>query len=205
MHDRAIKMGWRMLGARGCAAAWTLVVALAVVGCQKQEDREAAAVPEAASDAAVARMEVGQREAEAALASSSGDYRPGPVTERPDFVSRLEWQALQGVAAQHEDPARELTRLVNNLRFSKQLEQWRQSAASWGTSQRQVLAGELLQELPDHVGDEAIGVDEARRLQEELLGMLEPDPQQRVRRLGEEADRLGGMRLLQPGDGQKQP
>ena len=48
----------------------------------------------------------------------------GIVKERPSYVSQMEWAMLQGVAQQQTYPDKELTRMVNFLRFTKQLEAW---------------------------------------------------------------------------------
>ena len=71
------------------------------------------------------QLEAEQRAAaDAALTLAGEPPLAGKLTERPEFVSRIEWQILKAVAATQQNSEQELLRLVNYLRFSKQLEWW---------------------------------------------------------------------------------
>jgi hypothetical protein len=114
----------------------------------------------------------------------------GRLTQRPDFVSPMEWQVLQGVARQQANSDQVLTRLVNNLRFNKQLTAWRSMPA---TSQRLQLAQLLLADIPVHVALQELTLDDAKKLQQQLLADIVPDPQQRRQRLEQEGKRLHSL------------
>lgn len=118
---------------------------------------------------------------------------PGPLLPvRPDYVSEIEWQVLQGVAAQSRDPARTLATLVAKLRFSKQLELFRSGAAG---VPREALAAQLLADLPAQVAAGSLARDEALRLLPVLIEPLTPDPAARAARLQQERARLPGQAL----------
>lgn len=118
---------------------------------------------------------------------------PGPLLPvRPDYVSEIEWQVLQGVAAQSRDPARTLATLVAKLRFSKQLELFRSGAAG---VPREALAAQLLADLPAQVAAGSLARDEALRLLPLLIEPLAPDPAARAARLQQERARLPGQAL----------
>lgn len=143
-----------------------------------------------------AGLEAGQRAAQAAAVRDAGrEAPPAPPAERPDYVSEVEWQVLQGVAARSADPEREMQRLVAKLRFSKQLDAWR---ASTDAAERRLLATRLLDELPAQVQRGDYARADAERLQQELLVVLEPEPTARAARAERERARLGTA-LLQPG------
>lgn len=118
----------------------------------------------------------------------------GPVSTRPDFVSEMEWQVLQGVAdqavARGLDREKEMTRLVNDLRFNKLLEQW---GASTVTATRHALAWQLLDEVPAHVGAGELDHAAARKLQQQLLADVLSNPEERAARAEQEAARLPGV------------
>lgn len=119
----------------------------------------------------------------------------GPVNERPAYVSELEWQVLKGVAAQKAEPERELRRLVANLHFSKQLEQWRQLSGKPDIAQRRALAQALLADIPARVSDAELDNPGALQLQKELLADVVSDPAERVLRAQAEAARLPATTL----------
>src|SRR5690606_32133590 len=99
-----------------------------------------------------ATLEAGQRQAAAVL-----EKRPrvaiitGAVAQRPDFVSPLEWMMVKGAAQQHASPDHELTRLVNFLRFNKQLELWQSLEGSPDVARRAEAAEALLEDLPNRI------------------------------------------------------
>jgi hypothetical protein len=182
--------------------SWTLPAALAaalvaiVVVWGRQEHALPVAVPAVApaapATATTADAVLVQQRAAEQAATAAPEWR-GPLAVRPDFVSPLEWQVLQAVAGQGPDHERVLTQLVNKLRFSKQLEQWRGSGAG---APRRALAATLLADVPARVAAGDMDAASARTLQGELLADLEPDPAVRARRAAAEAARLGT--LLQP-------
>jgi hypothetical protein len=135
------------------------------------------------------------QQAEAAKAiEAQPDMKPivGPVKERPAYVSLMEWAMLQGVSQQQADPDKELTRMVNFLRFTKQMELLESLAKTpENAAKRQVLATQLVNDLPTRVAN---GEFELKDAQARLTGFLADavsDPN--MRRQREEAE---GKRLL---------
>jgi hypothetical protein len=168
----------------------------------------AAAPPESAAEARLpASPNAAAAAQEDALQAAARDVdRPplaGPLRARPAFVSEMEWAALQAVARQGGDYDRALLRLVNNLRFHKQLELWR--APGTAPALRRALAARLLADLPARVRDRDYSVATAQQLQQELLAWLEPDPAQRRLRLEQEAQRVRSEALLQEQGGSPLP
>jgi hypothetical protein len=114
----------------------------------------------------------------------------GPITERPSFVSVMEWQMLKGVSQQAGDPDRELTRLVNFLRFNKQLELWEGLSQSPDKARRKELAEQLVAELPTRITNGEMDLTEAKRILTGLLDDAEPNAQARAKRAAAETARL---------------
>lgn len=114
----------------------------------------------------------------------------GRLTQRPEFVSELEWRVLQSVAERSPDPDAQLTHLVNNLRFMKQLDTWRALPATGDTTQRKALAQALLDGLPDRVKATDFDMAGAKQLQTELIDSLVDNPAERANRAAIEASRL---------------
>lgn len=117
----------------------------------------------------------------------------GPIKERPAFVSEIEWAMLKGVADQNAQPAAELTRLVNKLRFMKQLELWQSLTHANDVAKRRVLAEQLLDELPQRVASADLDKPEARKLQASLLKDAVSDEGARRKRAEVEARRLNAV------------
>lgn len=109
---------------------------------------------------------------------------------RPAFVSDMEWQVLQAVAAQHADPKAELARLVANLGFSKRRAAWEGLVKPEEAEQRRQLAASLLAEIPDRVRGQALDLPQAKALQQQLLAEVVDDPAARAVRLQAEQQRL---------------
>lgn len=128
--------------------------------------------------------------AEAAARQLGAAELTGPVKERPEFVSQLEWTVLQQASQRAPDPAKELTRLVNTLRFMKHLEEWRNLAGAADAKQRQALATQLLASVPARVTAGDMSKADAQQLQGQLLADLVADPTERSRRAEEESRRL---------------
>lgn len=137
-------------------------------------------------------MVAGQTEAAKALAKQPA-VKPiqGAVTDRPAFVSPMEWMVLKGSVSQHPNPERELTRMVNFLRFTKQMELLetlpRTAAAQ---PRRQALANELLADLPQRLLNDEMPMKDLRETQATLLQDAESDPEHRQARAQAEARRL---------------
>lgn len=152
--------------------------------------------PGSAQDVSAQQSVQSQQKMAAQAAAQQLGQKPvsGPVSARPDFVSELEWQVLQGVAdqavARGLDREKEMTRLVNDLRFNKLLEQW---GASTVTATRHALAWQLLDELPAHVRGGELDHASARKLQQQLLADVLSDPEERAARAEQEAARLPGV------------
>lgn len=136
-------------------------------------------------------MQERQQEAAKELEKQPG-LKPivGPIKERPSFVSALEWQMLKGVSQQAGDPDRELTRLVNFLRFNKQLELWEGMSQSPDKARRKELADQLIGELPVRITNGEMDLTEAKRILTGLLNDAEPDAQARGKRAAAETARL---------------
>lgn len=134
-----------------------------------------------------------QQEASAQALIQGEPVKPieGPVTERPAYVSPMEWMVLKGAVAGKPDSQQELTRMVNFLRFNKQIEAWEAlSRNTDATARRAALAEALLADLPQRVRHDDVAVNEARELQATLLMDAEPDAARRQARALAEARRL---------------
>lgn len=115
----------------------------------------------------------------------------GPVLQRPDFISNLEWRVFQGVARTHDNPAAELTLLVNRLRFTRLEDLWRSLLANHRAPRRRLqLARQLLDEIPDRVREHQFDLAQAQALQLQLLEDLVSDPYVRLQQASRESLRL---------------
>lgn len=104
---------------------------------------------------------------DAAGAAIAGNPVTGTITQRPDFVSDLEWKILKNAASRRSiDNDKELTRLINKLLFAKKREAW--LASSVDTARRQALAGQLLNMLPAQVQTGSLDPAEAKKMEGEL-------------------------------------
>lgn len=100
----------------------------------------------------------------AAVAAIPGKTVSGTVTERPDYVSEMEWQVLQNVARQNPDV--KLTDLVNKMLFIKKKQAWLDAGEN--TDQRRQLARQLLDMIPQQLTIEAIDAKTAKEMEAEL-------------------------------------
>jgi len=112
-------------------------------------------------------------------------------------VSVVEWEVLRALAARHATPAAELDRLVNQLRFNKQLAWWQEESSAAPALRRQV-AEALLSALPARVAAGDIALSDARALQQDVLLAIEPDTGRRADRLAREGERIGIVQAIQP-------
>lgn len=116
----------------------------------------------------------------------------GPVRERPAYVSPMEWMVLQGVANQHTNAERELSRMVHFLRFNKQLERWEGLNSGGDPALRRTLAVALIADLPARVQQGDLTAYDARSLLMRVLADAEPDVGQREARLADTMARIEG-------------
>ncbi len=160
-----------LLGA-GMAAWWALRAGTPAPAAPLSNDSARAAFPWSRTPAVVddaAALSAQQESAAAAALRDLGSAElTGPVNERPDFVSLLEWKVLQAVAQKNDHPQQELTRLVNDLRFEKLLDAWRSPPAGLDAATRLRLAAQLRQDLPAHLARGELSTAEASQLQREL-------------------------------------
>jgi len=178
-------------------------IAVAVIWQKTQIDTETpSSAPQAlpaTTSAATTAMEAtlvsevqAQQEAAAQEILKQPEVKPivGNVGEKPAFLSQMEWNMLKGVAQQNANPDKELTRLVNFVRFTKQLELWQALPEQTDAAKRQTLANELLADLPQRLMQEEFDLPAAQKLQAELLNDAVQDPQERQARAVQEARRL---------------
>jgi hypothetical protein len=102
----------------------------------------------------------------AAVAAISGKTVSGTVTQRPDYVSEIEWQVLQNVTKKQPDNTKKLTNLVNKLLFTKKKRAW--LSAGENTDQRRQLARQLLDMMPEQLAIEAIDSETAKEMETKL-------------------------------------
>lgn len=125
-----------------------------------------------------------QKEA-AKIIEAQTDMKPitGPITERPAFVSPMEWAMLQGVVQQHAQPDKELTRMVNFLRFMKQMEAYEALPRTPdNAAKRKSLANQLVEDLPNRVQAGDLDFKDAQGNLTQWLPDAEPDEQARQQR-----------------------
>ncbi|HOT44883.1 MAG TPA: hypothetical protein PLM53_09815 [Spirochaetota bacterium] len=107
----------------------------------------------------------------AARAAITGKPVAGRVTQRPEYVSEIEWQVLRNaVMNRPEDADAQLAALVNKLLFFKKKEAWESPATL--PEQRRKLARQMLSMLPFMTGGDHINPGEARRLESSLNAEL---------------------------------
>ena len=107
----------------------------------------------------------------------------GPITERPAFVSPMEWAMLQGVVQQHVQPDKELTRMVNFLRFMKQMEAYEALPRTPdAASKRRAMADLLVEDLPARVEGGDLDFKDAQGYLSKWLVDAEPNEQTRQQR-----------------------
>jgi len=170
--------------------------AVSVSGAQVAASSAPALAPSPASVTASGPADLPALVAQQAAAAKEIEREPamkpitGPIKERPAFVSEIEWQMLKAVSSQHATPDLELTHLVNNLRFTKQLELWQSMGKSGEVAKRQTLAEQLLGDLPQRVASGDMSKSDAEKLQADLLKDAVNDPQARKVRAEVEARRL---------------
>jgi len=126
----------------------------------------------------------------AAIAAVELEPAVAPLTERPEYVSSPEWIILNGVASRHETPDLGLVRLVNLLRFNKQMEALNKATDD---SVRIKLAEAILRQMPERVSNKEMSIERAQSIQLSLINTLYTDPEQVRERAAEEAERIGAQ------------
>ncbi len=136
-------------------------------GISESKDQAATDSPAAESNAsAMSQEDIEEAQRSAAKAAITGKPVSGTVTERPDYVSEIEWDVFQNVIRnQPESNDMQLTTLVNKLLFFKKKEAWESPVTT--AAQRRELAGDLLAMLPFMTEGGHIAPDEAGRLETE--------------------------------------
>lgn len=133
-------------------------------------------------------LAVQQRRADQAALDATGvPALSAPLTSRPAYVSPVEWLVLTQVAAQSASPEKKLVRLVNKLRFTRQVALFQAHNGAVPAA----LAQQVLDDIPVQVEQMDLARAEAHQLQRALLATLEPDPLARRERLQAEAQRIG--------------
>jgi hypothetical protein len=145
-------------------------------------------VPGATSPAVV----IAQQQAAAKEVEAQPILKPitGPVSERPSFVSPMEWTLLQATAQQHPDPDKKLVEMLNFMRYMKQSEVLEGMPKPGEPGQRRALAEALLSDLPQRVLNGDLDMKGAREELGKLIEDAEPDVKRREKRLEAEVKRL---------------
>jgi hypothetical protein len=104
----------------------------------------------------------------AEMAAVSGKTVSGTVTQRPDYVSEIEWKALQNGIRQNPDI--NLNNILNKLLFYKKKQAW--LAAGENTAERRQLARQLLDMIPGQLEIEAIDSKTAKELETKFAADL---------------------------------
>jgi len=130
-----------------------------------------------------------QEKALDAVAESAQDARELEALDgRPDFVSPAEWVMLKAVASQKPAPDKELLRLVNLLRFNKQLEALDKTLDS---EERRMLSEAVLAQLPQRIENQEMSVEKAQSIQLRLITAMYSNDEDIRERAAEEARRIG--------------
>ena len=130
-----------------------------------------------------------QKDALASAKASASDVEElERIERRPDFVSPAEWMMLQAVAAKKANPQTELLRLVNLLRFNKQLEALDKTSDS---DERNVLIEAVLAQLPKRIENQEMSVEKAQSIQLKLISQIYTDDDDVRARAAKEARRIG--------------
>ncbi len=136
-------------------------------------------------------VEQQEKAAQQALNQIGKEEFQGELNTRPAFISPMEWQVLESVAARHDDPAQELTRLANRLRFAKLREQWEKIAAQNNPKMQKTLGNQLLNDLPHRIANQEMDKGQAQALQTQILAVIVDDSEERQQRAAQEAQRIG--------------
>jgi hypothetical protein len=118
-----------------------------------------------------------QKQIKAAEAALKERPLVGSVTERPEFVSEIEWQVLNEASERRKNSGLKndgLTPLINKLLFAKKWDAWRTFKISTGNpTLRRDLAAQLLDMIPGQVRDLSLDSEQAKKMSSELTEDLE--------------------------------
>jgi hypothetical protein len=112
----------------------------------------------------MSEQDIVDAEKNASIAAVSGETVAGTVTERPDYITEIEWQVLQSVTRQNPDI--KVNDLVNKMLFAKKKQAW--LSAEKDSAERKLLAKQLLDMIPGQVAMEAIDGATAQTMEAEL-------------------------------------
>jgi len=135
-----------------------------------------------------ALMDMQRKALDAAAESAQDTSELETLDGRPDFVSPAEWVMLKAVASQKPSPDEELLRLVNLLRFNKQLEALKKTLDD---EERRVLSEAVLAQLPRRIENQEMSVEKAQSIQLKLISAMYNDDEDIRERAAEEARRIG--------------
>jgi hypothetical protein len=114
------------------------------------------------------------------------------IETRPEFISPLEWQVLHWLAQQKPDSHTTLTRLANNIRFTKQESlYWELKISPEHRSQCEDLARQLLDNIPARVSANQLSKFQAHKLQNELIRYLHEDKKTLRSKLASASESIG--------------
>jgi hypothetical protein len=112
------------------------------------------------------------------------------INERPDYISPAEWLMLTSVAKQKKNADEELVRLVNLVRFNKQLELLKKTPSD---EERVVLTEAVLNQLPARIQNKEMSVERAQSVQLQLIENLYTNQDDIRARAAKEAQRIGAV------------
>ena len=164
--------GWWVLSTQMGAGESGAAPAVGSTGVQAPQLQP---TPQTVAGAVVLQNLVKEQSSAAQELAKHDDLAPlaGPILERPSFVSPVEWAVLKGVSGQKPDAQKELTRMVNFLRFNKRLELWKSAQVQQQPQRSASLAAQLLDELPTRVSNGEMGASEAQSLGHDLLAQAQ--------------------------------
>ena len=110
------------------------------------------------------------------------------LDSRPDFVWPAEWLMLRAVAGRNAEPEQELLRLVNLLRFNKQLEALEIASDE---REKEQLSEAVLSRIPQRIENQEMSVEKAQRIQLRIISAMYEDEDRIRSRAAEEARRIG--------------
>lgn len=135
-------------------------------------------------------MDMQKQSFTAVIAAANNTSEATNINERPAYISPAEWLMLSSVADQKEDPAAELVRLVNLVRFNKQLELLKKSPSE---SDRQILTEAVLSQLPTRIQNKELSIERAQSIQLQLIENLYTNQADIRARAAKEAERIGAV------------
>ena len=146
---------------------------------------------EALSQMAPEKLMDMQKESFNAVINAASDVSEATaINERPDYISPAEWLMLTSVAKQKTNADEELVRLVNLVRFNKQLELLKKTPSD---EERVVLTEAVLNQLPARIQNKEMSVERAQSVQLQLIENLYTNQADIRARAAKEAQRIGAV------------